>query len=276
MHYGLHLPLLEPHTMVELAVAGEQAGWDGVFIWDAIWGLDIWVVLAAIATQTSRLRLAPYLTPPSRRRPWKLASEAATLDQLSHGRAILPVGLGAPETGFDKVGEETDRKVRAQMLDESLAIINRLWTGKLSRYQGSHYQLRDMSFEPLPVQKPRVPIWVVGAWPRPKSMQRAIQWDGIIPTKLQPEGQHEQMQPADIQEMQHYIQIHRSADTPFEVVLEGETPADDLGRAQAITAAYADVGVTWWLENVWDTPWKKGGVEGMRQRIQQGPPRGSD
>src|SRR5215212_10693456 len=117
MQYGLHLPLLEPHTMVELAVAGETAGWDGVFIWDAAWGLDIWVVLAAIATQTSHLRLAPFLTPPSRRRPWKLASEAATLDQLSHGRAILPVGLGAPDTGFDKVGEVTDRKQRAELLD---------------------------------------------------------------------------------------------------------------------------------------------------------------
>lgn len=273
MQYGLHLPLLEPHTMVELAVAGQSAGWDGVFIWDAAWGVDVWGVLTAIATQTSRLRLAPYLTPPSRRRPWKLASEAATLDQLSHGRAILPVGLGAPDTGFDKVGEATDRKERAQLLDESLAIISGLWTGQRFSYQGTHYQLHDMTFQPPPVQKPRVPIWVVGAWPRPKSMQRAIQWDGIIPTKMPRGEESKPMQPNDIQEMQQYIREQRKASTLFDVVMEGETPGDDLEQAQTITQAYADVGVTWWLENVWNSPWKQGGVEGMRRRVEQGPPR---
>jgi alkanesulfonate monooxygenase SsuD/methylene tetrahydromethanopterin reductase-like flavin-dependent oxidoreductase (luciferase family) len=273
MQYGLHLPLLDPHTMVEFAVAGESAGWDGVFIWDAAWGLDIWVVLAAIATQTNRLRLAPFLTPPSRRRPWKLASEAATLDQLSNGRAILPVGLGAPDTGFDKVGEVTDRKTRAELLDESLAIIAALWTGQLADFRGTYYQLHDMTFEPRPVQQPRVPIWVVGAWPRPKSMARAIQWDGLIPTKM-PHGEEAQpMQPGDIQEMLQYIQTQRRTDHPFDIVMEGESPGADPKRAQAITQAYADVGVTWWLENVWNSPWKEGGVEGMRRRIQQGPPR---
>lgn len=272
MKYGLHLPLLDPHTMIEFAVAGEAAGWDGVFIWDAAWGLDIWVVLAAIATQTSTLRLAPFLTPPSRRRPWKLASEAATLDHLSRGRVILPVGLGAPDTGFDKVGEETDRKVRAQLMDESLAIITGLWTGQLPKYEGTHYHLHDMTFEPQPVQQPRIPIWVVGAWPRPKSMHRAVQWDGIIATKMRRGEESQPMQPADIEEMQHYIHQHREASTPFDIVMEGETPGNDPQHAYAMTQAYADAGVTWWLENVWDSPWREGGIEGMRQRIQQGPP----
>ncbi len=60
--------------------------------------------------RTERVRLGTMLTPLSRRRPWKVASEVVTLDHLSNGRVILPVGLGAagPEhvnSGFPKVGE---------------------------------------------------------------------------------------------------------------------------------------------------------------------------
>jgi hypothetical protein len=131
-----------------------------------------------------------------------------------------------------------------------------------------------MTFQPTPVQQPRVPIWVVGAWPRPKSMQRALQWDGIIPTKMQRGEEAKPMQPADIQEMQQYIHNQREVASAFDIVMEGETPGDDPKRAQTIAQQYADVGVTWWLENMWDSPWKQGGVEGMRRRIQQGPPRG--
>ena len=129
-----------------------------------------------------------------------------------------------------------------------------------------------MTFAPPPVQQPRIPIWVVGAWPRPKSMQRALQWDGIIPIKMRRGEAPEPMQPADIEQMQQYIHSQRKVGTPFDVVMEGETPGNDPQHAQAVTHAYADVGVTWWLENVWDSPWKQGGVEGMRRRIQQGPP----
>jgi alkanesulfonate monooxygenase SsuD/methylene tetrahydromethanopterin reductase-like flavin-dependent oxidoreductase (luciferase family) len=180
MKYGLHLPNVEPLTLAELAYEGEIAGWDGLFVWDGIWGIDAWVSLTVVAMRTERIRFGTLITPLSRRRPWKVASEAVTLDHISKGRFILPVGLGAPDTGFDKVGEETDRKIRAQLLDESLEIITRLWSGQHFDYDGQHYQLRDMHFSPTPVQSPRIPIWVVGAWPRPKSMQRVIRYDGIL------------------------------------------------------------------------------------------------
>src|SRR5579863_3196577 len=129
MQYGFVLPGGDIHTLAQLAYEAEEAGWDGVFIPDCIYiegvqdptslGFDPWIALAAIAMRTERIRIGPMLTPPSRRRPWKLARETTTLDILSHGRLILSVGLGAlDDGGFGKVGDVTDLKMRAQMLDE--------------------------------------------------------------------------------------------------------------------------------------------------------------
>ena len=80
MKYGFVLPGGDIHSLVELAVEAEAAGWDGIFYWDAICiesaGLmyDPWVVLAAIATHTKRVRIGAMLTPLSRRRPWTALS----------------------------------------------------------------------------------------------------------------------------------------------------------------------------------------------------------
>src|SRR5205814_6471999 len=129
MQYGFILPHGDIHTLVELAHEAEVAGWDGVFYWDGIYikeagpMYDPWIVLAAMALRTERVRLGLILTPPSRRRPWKLARETVTLDHLSQGRLILPVGLGALEDGgFIKVGEDTDRYDCLHILKVSIAI----------------------------------------------------------------------------------------------------------------------------------------------------------
>src|SRR5436305_3273129 len=191
MQYGFILPHGDIHTLAELAHEAEVAGWDGVFYWDGIYikeggpMYDPWIVLAAMALRTERVRLGLILTPPSRRRPWKLAREAVTLDHLSHGRLILPVGLGALEDGgFTRVGEITDRKQRAELLDESLEILTGLWSGKPFSFQGKHYHVAEMTFLPPPVQSPRIPIWVVGAWPSQKSMRRVPRSGGRLPAKI--------------------------------------------------------------------------------------------
>src|SRR5574341_374940 len=94
----------------------EKAGWDGFFVAEPVWGIDAWVSLGAAAMATKRIRLGTMLTPVSRMRPWKLASETITLDHLSNGRVILAVGLGAIDTGFASFGEVTDRRTRAELL----------------------------------------------------------------------------------------------------------------------------------------------------------------
>src|SRR6266850_1526244 len=125
------------NAAVDFACEAEQAGWDGFFLPDGIaigdYPLfDPWVVMGAIAARTSRIRFGTMITPVSRRRPWKLARECVTVDQLSKGRLILAVGMGAAndDGGFRKVGEAMDLKIRAERVDEALAIIDGLWTGK--------------------------------------------------------------------------------------------------------------------------------------------------
>src|SRR5689334_23297336 len=100
MKHGIVLTTGDPRTLADLAATAEAAGWDGVFFWDAIaipgmvcW--DPWVVMTAMAMRTERVTIGAMVVAPSRRRPWKLAREAQTLDQLSGGRLVLPVGLGA-------------------------------------------------------------------------------------------------------------------------------------------------------------------------------------
>ncbi|HUS14469.1 MAG TPA: LLM class flavin-dependent oxidoreductase, partial [Chloroflexia bacterium] len=199
MQYGFVIPGGDVRTLPDLAADAEAAGWDGVFIPDCIaiegaphpenFGFDPWVVLAAMAMRTERVRLGPMITPVSRRRPWKLARETATVDHLSNGRLILPVGLGAlDDSGFGKVGEATDRKTRAALLDEGLAIMAGLWSGKPFEFTGAHYRVEETTFLPPPVQRPRIPVWVVAAWPRPISMHRALRWDGLLPNKMMPDG----------------------------------------------------------------------------------------
>ena len=86
---GVVLPGGSATEQLEQAVLAEQAGWDGVFVWEAAYGVDAWSLLAAMAARTGRVRLGTLLTPLPWRRPWKVASQVATVDQLSGGRAIL-------------------------------------------------------------------------------------------------------------------------------------------------------------------------------------------
>jgi len=272
MQYGFVIPGGDVATQVTVAQEIEAAGWDGVFIADAVYGIDPWVVLSAMAVKTERVRLGTLLTPASRRRPWKLASETATLDHLSHGRMVLPVGLGAIDTGFGNVGEQTDRKVRAQLLDETLELVTRFWSGKPFKFAGAHYQV-DWDLEHwlyAPVQTPGIPIWVVGAWSYQRSMQRALRYDGLLTAKIQADGSFPDITPADIQAIKQYVDEQRTQESPFDIIVEGVTPIGDGEKAASIVAAYAQAGATWWIESMWTAP---GGMDAVRERIKQGPPR---
>jgi hypothetical protein len=276
MQYGFIIPGGDVRTIIEFASEAEAAGWDGVFYWDGIYieGVgplyDPWIVLAAIAMRTERVRIGAILTPLSRRRPWKVARETMTLDHLSNGRLILPVGLGAlDDGGFAKVGEATDRKTRAQLLDESLEILTGFWSGQPFSFHGQHYHVEEMTFLPPPMQSPRIPIWVVGAWPRMKSMERVLRYDGLLPAKMNADGSYAEVTPEDIQAMKAYITEHRTQTTPFDIVMEGETPGENREQAATIVRPYAEAGSTWWMEARWGSPTR---VDEARTRIKQGPP----
>ncbi|HET9111701.1 MAG TPA: LLM class flavin-dependent oxidoreductase [Ktedonobacterales bacterium] len=272
MRYGFVLPGGDARLVAESARAAEEAGWDGFFVADCVWGVDPWVSLTAAAMLTERIRLGTMLTPVSRRRPWTLASQTATLDNLSGGRVILAVGLGAIDTGFPQFGEETDRRTRAELMDEGLAIIDGLWRGQPFNFDGKHYHVRETTFSPPPppAQQPRIPIWVVGAWPRAKSMERAARWDGLLPNKIGANGP-EESSPDDIRAMASFIAERRSADAPpYDIVVEGETAGGDVTSARQEVERWREAGATWWLESRWGD----GRDAEAQERIRQGPPRG--
>jgi alkanesulfonate monooxygenase SsuD/methylene tetrahydromethanopterin reductase-like flavin-dependent oxidoreductase (luciferase family) len=278
MQYGFIVTSGEPRQVAELAAQAEAAGWDGVFYFDAIAigdgpMYDPWVVMAAMAMRTERVRLGAIVTPPSRRRPWKLAREAMTLDHLSNGRLVLPVGLGAlDDAGFANVGEPTAIRTRAEMLDESLTILDGLWSGEPFAFDGRHYRFGPMTFRPAPVQRPRIPVWVVGAWPHERSMRRAVRWDGII-VQAQDETGRPATGPEPLRGVCAWIRRERPAELagrPFDVVVDGTTPAEDPHAAAMIAGAHADAGATWWTE----VDWTNTSLEDMRTRIAAGPPRG--
>jgi alkanesulfonate monooxygenase SsuD/methylene tetrahydromethanopterin reductase-like flavin-dependent oxidoreductase (luciferase family) len=275
MKYGFVFPQGDARQAAELAYQAEQSGWDGFFMWEPVWGVDAWVSLAAVAMRTQRIRLGTMITPLSRMRPWKLASETATLDNLSGGRVILSVGLGAPESGFAAFGEVTDRKIRAELLDEGLDILTGLWRGQPFSYPGKHYRVQptDFMLPPAPVQQPRIPIWVVGAWPSEKSMQRVLRYDGMLPsvvTRDESGGrQVKQASPGDIRAIRQYIQAHRKDAADFDIVVEGETPGQEQRAAADQVAPWEDAGATWWIEAMWNAMDRP---EDVHRRVVQGPP----
>jgi alkanesulfonate monooxygenase SsuD/methylene tetrahydromethanopterin reductase-like flavin-dependent oxidoreductase (luciferase family) len=263
MRFGVILPGGTGSEQLEQAVLAEEAGWDGVFVWEAAYGVDAWTLLGAMAARTERVRLGTLLTPLPWRRPWKVASQAATLDQLSNGRAILTVGLGALVGDLPETSDATDLRERADLLDEGLDIVRGLLSGG-SEYTGEHYRFRLDHDNQLEVGRPvqtRVPIWVVGVWPRPKSMRRVLKCDGVVP-QYGGEGT-----PDDARAVKSWL-IEHGADPAVDVIAEGETPGGDPG-------AWAEAGCTWWLETRWEMPHHvPERMRQMRERIAAGPPAG--
>jgi alkanesulfonate monooxygenase SsuD/methylene tetrahydromethanopterin reductase-like flavin-dependent oxidoreductase (luciferase family) len=238
--------LSDPRVLIDLALAAEAGGWDGVFLWDHIVYRppvravsDPWVALSAIAARTERLRLGPLITPLPRRRVQKLARETVTLDRLSRGRLILGVGLGSTVAAeAEPFGDPVDPRERARLLDEGLARLSAMWAGE---------------FEPPPVQQPRIPIWASGRWPNRRPIRRAVRWDGMFPVDVPG--------PDAFAEIAAEIAAQRPADAgPFDLVAEIEPGVDARPWVQA--------GATWVLTGFGREP----RVDEVREAIAAGTP----
>lgn len=273
LKYGFILPEGDARTTAEWAYEAEQAGWDGFFVPEPVWHIDAWVSLTAAAMRTERIRLGTMLSPLPRMRPWKVASQTATLDNLSNGRVILSLGLGWLMYGYQAFKDEvTDTKTRAELLDEGIDLLTLLYAGKPFNYQGKHYHvdltaLPEQYYPPPPVQKPRIPLWVVGMWPKKKSMRRVLKCDGLIPNKVNPDGKPGELAPGDIREMKAYVDANRSLTTPFDIIVEGKTVGLDPAQMEAKLTPWAEAGATWWMESLYDIP-----REERLARLRQGPP----
>lgn len=292
MQYGISIPQCaafgDVRKLLELGQAAEAAGWDGFFVWDAVlfdnlWHpvVDPWIALAAIAATTERIRLGPLVTALPRRRPWKVAREALSLDQLSGGRTILGVGLGSPpEWEFAAFGEESDDRIRAEKLDEALEILLGLWSGEPFSFTGKHYRLAEMRFQPTPVQQPRIPIWVAGTWPNRTPLRRSARYDGVVPIKA---SGH--LTPDEWRELLAFVGEERTGAEPITGVAMGVTGRMSPAEAEDKVAAFAAAGCSWWVEDIspygYGLPWHSGAWPAdaaafLEDRIRQGPPRRSN
>ncbi len=166
-------------TVLAIARACEQAGLDSVWLPDHFMFPDAehpekevpimesYITLAALAASTSRLRLGELVTGVPYRNLAHLAKICATLDVVSHGRTIIGLGAAWHEPEFKAYGWPfPPLKVRMEMLEEAVQIVDRMLTQRPASFEGRHYTVRNAYNDPLPVQKPRPPIMIGGGGER--------------------------------------------------------------------------------------------------------------
>ncbi len=255
-------PFTDAATVVAIAVEAEQAGWDGVFVWDHLqWSPEVrppvhdpWVLLGAIAQATERVRIGTMVTPLTRRRLQVVAKHLLTLDHLSGGRVTFAVGLGEPPAeDFSDFGDEADAKIRGRMLDEGLDVLDRLLSGARVDHRGEYYTIKA-ELRPGPVQQPRPPIWVAGVVPNRRPLERARRWDGVAPIAarelLTPKG------------LAAYLREGSQAVSRDWDVVSTWAPGHTAQE-------YADAGATWLVESTY--PVEAGWVDEFRARVKAGP-----
>lgn len=282
MKFGFIGSFGTPEQHIALARECEEHGWDGFFTWDAIsmgpfgptW--DPFSLLSAVAAVTERITLGAMVFAPPRHRPWEFAQRALTVDHLSGGRLVLPVGIGVlDDGGFASVpGQATGLKERAELLDDVLVYLGESWKGEPFAFTGSRTDVGEMAFPEPPVHG-RIPVWPVGVWdperPPVKNLARTLRWDGIV---TQNRGSADEPGPDSVAALVNWLRsqpawTERDQRRPFDVVAQGKL-AEDPGKAAEQAQAMQEAGATWWIESWWDpetvTP------EDLLKKVRRGPP----
>lgn len=283
MRYGICVPNLDefadPHQIAKLARRTEDAGWDGFFVWDHVvfphGGMhdvaDSWVLLTAVAMATERIRFGPVVTPVARRRPGTLARQTTSLDRLSGGRLVFGAGLGwTLPAEFGTWGEPVEPRAVAHRLDEGLAVLAGLWSGERVDFHGEQLTAADVTFRPVPVQRPRPPVWIGCNWPNRLPLRRAARWDGVVPLVLSTDDGSWKPTAGVVTEIVTAVSKQRASTGPFDVVITGRTPPEQPAAARETVEPIAAAGATWWLEGF--RP-QAGEHDAALRRIEAGPPR---
>jgi F420-dependent oxidoreductase-like protein len=167
-------------TLRRVAIAAEELGFDGFFRSDHYLKMgsvsgqpgptDAWATLAALAVETSRIRLGTLVTAATFRLPGPLAIAVAQVDEMSGGRVEFGLGAGWFEGEHTAYGIPfPPLKERFDRMEEQLAIITGLWSTPADAtfsYDGAYYQLSESPALPKPVQRPKIPVIIGGGGPR--------------------------------------------------------------------------------------------------------------
>jgi probable F420-dependent oxidoreductase len=170
------IPFCEPQALIKHAILCEQLGYDAVFGNDHITTqhyvreifpqppnfYDVLITLAMVGQATTRIRLGTSLLVMPMREPVYLAKQVATIDQMTNGRFILAVGLGAYREEFEAwAGQRYPKAHRGEMLEEGLAAFLCLINEKVSTFAGKYYSFTGLEMFPKPKQKP-FPLYIGG------------------------------------------------------------------------------------------------------------------
>lgn len=171
----------DTRRMRECLQRAEALGFESAWVVEQVLGsassLEAVSTLAWAAAVTERMRLGSAVLLTALRSPVHLAKALATIDQLSHGRLVVGVGLGGNPKVFPAYGLSAER--RAARFAEGLRLMKRLWTEPRVTMAGEFYRLDNASMEPKPVQRPHPPLWFGGH--HPQALERAVELgDGFI------------------------------------------------------------------------------------------------
>ena len=154
--------------IMDIVLKTEKSGYHSFYICDHFFldsasedrdALEAWSVLSAAAVITDRIHLGTLVTGNNYRNPALLAKIAATVDSISGGRMELGIGAGWKEIEYNAYGYDFPSvRDRMEMLEESLTIIDLLWTQRRATFEGKHYRIRDAVFSP----KPNHPLVLIG------------------------------------------------------------------------------------------------------------------
>lgn len=276
MKYGLNVLISWNQDTVgfllELVKEAEKSGWDGFFLWDHLafpWPSEVaepWTILSAAATVTKNIKLGTIVTPLARHRPQSIARQLTTLDHITKGRVILGAGLGN-HYDFEPYSEEAKNKVLAKKLDETLEIISQLWTGESVNYQGKYYKINGVKYQPTPIQKPKIPIWIGGV--SPGAVKRAARWEGWCPVGPSESAGEEGTSIQKIKESIKTIKKIRGNLNNFDVIYTVDFPTEISEQKKFITECES-AGVTWILDHFYGLRMT---AEEALVKIKHGPPK---
>jgi probable F420-dependent oxidoreductase len=185
---------------------------------------DLLSTLSYLAAVTERIRLATNMIVLPYHHPLEIVKHYGTLDQLSHGRLVLGVGVGSLREEFELLGKDLDG--RGARADDAIRAIRASWTQREPRYSGTHYAFDDVVVDPSGVQE-RVPIWVGGRTPR--SLRRALELgDAWVPFLLGPDEVRTML---DAARDTHALEAR---DRPLDVALWPEPAVDVLLEPERI------------------------------------------